>query len=246
MSDPAGELVPEVEPYTSEEGYGRLKEDFKTVIRQLEKRVKADRPQRVLDVGCANGELLYFLHRRFPHWNLVGVDKVEAFIETARDFDGLSEVRFECADFFEFDGEYDVVLSTCVIPGYRDVEPVIDKLLSLCRDGGHVLATGLFNPHDIEVRVEFCDNSRPETAGRWRTDFNRHSRQSIRRMFGDRVEQLEFERCPFDAEIDHDPDHPIRVWTVEDREGNYHLRNGAGQLLNQTLMVLTKPSQTRR
>jgi len=227
-------------PYVSTERYERPKDDFRTIARCLERTVDVDTPHHVVDVGCANGELLYHLRGRFPNWRLEGYDRNEQFLETGRAFPGLEGVGLHRADLYEIEGEHDIVIATCFLSLFPEIEPPLEKLLSLCRPGGHVLATGLFNPFDVEVRVRFRDGTDPQAGDEWRTDFNRHSQARIREQFGSRVTKLEFEPCEYDVEIPHDPDNPVRVWTMRDEEGNTLLINGAWQIANQTLMVIQK------
>ncbi|MEX2525580.1 MAG: methyltransferase domain-containing protein [Gammaproteobacteria bacterium] len=231
---------PELYRYTSSDRYENPKEDFKTIAAALEQRLDTSAPLSVADIGCGNGELLYYLHRRFPQWQLHGYDHTAEFIETAKAFPGLAGVGFEQADLYDIKGKFDVVIATCFLSLFPEFEEPVEKLLSLCRDGGYVMATGLFNPHNIEVRVQFCDNSRPETAGQWNTDFNRHSQRRIRDHFSDAVESIDFQDCTYDIELPHDPAAPIHVWTVKDEQGRTLLINGAWQIANQTLMVIRK------
>jgi len=231
---------PDLSRYTGGGRYENPKEDFKTIADKLAGLRAGDTAHTVADIGCANGELLYHLHQRFPCWVLHGYDHTAEFIETARAVPELSDMRFRRADLFEIDEQYDVVIATCFLSLFREIEPPVHKLVDLCKPGGLVLATGLFNPFDIYVRVEFCDNSRPETAGQWRSDFNRHPQRRLRETLGDRVARVEFEPCRYGVDLPRDPDRPIRVWTLRDEKGETWLINGAGQIINQTLMTIHK------
>lgn len=231
---------PELEPYTSTDRHAEPKEDFKTVIRKLENILDVNESYRVADIGCANGELLYFLQQKFPHWELHGYDTEEEYLETAKSIQTLSDVDFHYQNLFDVTDKFDIVISTLLVPTFKDGLKPLKKMLDLCRDGGYLLVTGLFNEHPIDVRVEFRDNSHPETKGQWRTDFNRHSQQMIRSELGNHVQELSFEKCPFRTSIQKDSDNPIRIWTLEVEDGNTLLVNGAGQILNQTLMTVRK------
>ena len=231
---------PDLEPYTSADRYTNPKEDFKTICAKLRRLLDLSHVYEVADLGCANGALLYYLHRQYPHWKLYGYDFTEQYIDTAQNFEGLKGVKFFHQDLFEIRRTFDVVICTCLLSLFQDIREPLQKMLDVCRKGGIVLGTGLFNPFDIEVRVEFCDNTHPQTRGEWQTDFNRHSQQSIRNMFGQQAQAIEFEDCPFNVEIPQDLRNPNRVWTIKDAEGRYILINGAYQISNQTLLTIRK------
>jgi SAM-dependent methyltransferase len=229
------------EPYLSTGRHGKPKEDFRTLVAALRQRLDVAAAVRLADIGCANGELLHYLRREFPHWDLSGFDITEAFIATARRVPGLEGVRLHQRDLFEIDDVFDVVVSTCFLSLFADVLPPLERMLELCRPGGWVLGTGLFNPADIEVRVEFCDNTHPRTRGVWRSDFNRPSQAAIRRALEGRVRSIAFEPCSYEVlNLAPDLDNPIRVWTMRDEGGRTWLVNGAQQICNQVLLIVQK------
>lgn len=232
---------PAATPYTSTERFGKPKEDFKAIARRLAKLPERGPACRLADIGCANGELLHYLRGLFPGWSLHGFDRTPEFIETARGAPGLEGVHLEHRDLYEIDGIFDIVVSTCFLPLFPDIAKPLGRMLDLVADGGWLLSTGLFNPYDIEVRVEFCDNTRSLSRDVWRQDFNRHSQASIHRLFGSQVRRIEFEDCAYeDLVLPRNPDNPIRVWTLKDSDGRTMLINGAFQLCNQTLLVIQK------
>lgn len=228
-------------PYVSPERYEHPKEDFKAVVAELQALTDPERSYKLADIGCANGELLYFLHQAFPHWELHGFDRNADFLETGRHFPGLRDVTLTQADLYDVQGEFDIVIATCLLSLFPEIEPPLDKLLSLCREGGHIVASGLFNEFDIDVRVQYYDHTAPEDEARWITDFNRHSQRRIRQHYENQVRRITFQPCTYNnVEIPHRPDNPARVWTFGESNGNTLLMNGAWQIANQTLMTIDK------
>ncbi|MDZ7736291.1 MAG: class I SAM-dependent methyltransferase [Gammaproteobacteria bacterium] len=225
-------------PYISRDRYEHPKEDFKTIGRNLAELFASDSELEAADIGCANGELLYYLRKQFPNWKLTGYDRNLEFLDTGRNFPGLRDVELQQAELQDIEGSYDVVIATCFLPLFPEIEAPLDKLLSLCREGGYLLATGLFNPYDIDVRVQYLDHTMPEPE--WITDSSRHSQRRIREWLEPRVQSIEFTECTYDLDLSPNPDNPARVWTFRDAEGNSILINGAWQIANQTLMVVHK------
>jgi len=225
-------------PYVSQERYETPKEDFKTIGRQLAELFPQDSELEAADIGCANGELLYYLRKQFPNWNLTGYDRNPEFLAAGRNFSGLADVELHQIEFHDIEGSYDVVLATCFLPLFPDIEEPLERLLSLCRQGGYLLATGLFNPYDIDVRVQYLDHTMPESE--WITDSSRHSQRRIRDWLEPKVQSVEFTDCTYNLDLPPNPDNPARVWTFRDADGNSILINGAWQIANQTLMVVHK------
>lgn len=225
-------------PYLSYERYNNPKEDFKSIAGVLRKIFSAESEMEVADIGCANGELLYYLHTLFPNWILTGYDRNKEFLDTGRSYPGLDSVRFEQKEFQEIRGNYDIVLATCFLPFFQDIEEPIKKLLSLCRKGGYLLATGLFNPYDIDVRVQYFDHS--DVSAKWVNDFNRHSMQRIKNLLATNVESIEFIKCNYNVDIARNSEQHARVWSFKDEHGDRILINGAWQIANQTLMIVRK------
>jgi len=225
-------------PYLSQDRYEQPKEDFKTIGRKLEELFASDSELEVADIGCANGELLYYLHRKFPNWKLIGYDRNSDFLDTGRTFPGLRDVELRQSEFYDIEGSFDIVLSTCFLTLFPDYERPLEKLLSLCHKDGYLLATGLFNPYDIDVRVQYLDHTMPEPE--WITDSNRHSQRRIHDWLVPKMKSVEFTECTYDLDIKPNLQNPARVWTFRDTEGNSILINGAWQIANQTLMIVHK------
>jgi len=231
--------IPELSPYVKHDRYEHPKEVFKLVARKLEALTDSARSYRYADIACANGELLYLLKRRFPHWALEGYDFTREFIECGLAFPGLAGVKLHLQDFFTLDDRFDAVSFLGMLHGVWEFEPYLEKLLSLVRPGGLLLVDGCFNPFDIEFRAVFMDNSRPEAAGRWRRDFSQHSRSAIGRFLAGRCRAFEFEDVPMNVEIPRREGAPhANVWTFKDEHGRVLVTNGTHMLLNKTLLTV--------
>ena len=109
--------------YVSADLFREPKEDFKLIIAELERRAEAGQELSLADLGCGNGALLHFLHQRFPDWKLHGFDAVVDFIETAKEhFAGDAGVTLAQRDYAAVTGSYDIVVATCFLSLFRDIE----------------------------------------------------------------------------------------------------------------------------
>lgn len=231
--------IPELSPYVTHERYERPKEIFKLVASKLAAITDPARAHRLADIACANGELLYLLKQRLPHWQLEGFDFTAEFIACGRAFPGLAGVKLSVQDLFTLDDRFDVVTFLGMMHGVWEFEPYLEKLLSLVRPGGALLVDGCFNAYDIEFRAVFMDNSKPEAAGKWRRDFSQHSRKSIARFLDGRCRRFEFEDVPMNVQIPQRPDAPhANVWTFRDEHGRVLVTNGTHMILNKALLTV--------
>jgi SAM-dependent methyltransferase len=233
--------LPELSPYIGEGRYERPKEVFKHIARKLEAITEPGRAYRYTDVACANGELLYQLRQRFPHWRFSGYDLTPAFIEAGRAFPGLDGVDLEVADLFDLEGTFDVVSMINLMTVFWDPRPPLEKLLGLVADGGILLVDGCFNVYDVEVRAVFMDNSTPASAGRWRRDLSQHSRASIAEILEGRCQRFEFEGVPMGVELPRHEGAPHgNVWTFKDEHGRNVITNGTRMMMEKSLLTVWK------
>lgn len=231
--------IPELSPYTKHDRYERPKEIFKHLARKLAGITDPERAYDYADIATANGELLYYLRKQFPHWSFTGYDITPEFIAAGKAFPGLEGVPLYVSDLYDVRGQFDVVSFINVMTAIWDPEEPLAHLLSLVREGGIVLVDGCFNKYDIELRAVFMDNSKAESAGLWRRECSQHSRQSIARFLEGRCRKFEFEDIPMNVEIPRNPDAPhANVWTFKDEHGGIHITNGTNLLMEKSLLTV--------
>lgn len=182
--------------------------------------------------------MIHSFRRFFPHWNYTGFDITPEFIETARNFEGLRGVRFEVRDLMQVDEKFDLVFCSSVFPTFPAFEAPLTKIISVARPGGWVFIDGLFNKYDVEVRLQYCDNSNEAAAGLWRTDWNTHSRKVLREFLAGKVESVDFTDMEMDLDMEPNPDIHINRFTFRDANGRNMITNGTNMILNRTLMTI--------
>lgn len=233
---------PEHSPYVKGDRYELLKEDHKYFIAKLKKTMDPSKKYSLCDVGCGNGEMVYQFKKAFPLWEYTGYDFTQEFIDTALQFPGLKGSRFERKDILEI-GEresFDIVFCSSVLQIFPDFEKPLENLLGLCKKGGTLFVDGLFNPYDIEVRLQYCDNTKPETQGKWRTDWNQHSQASVKRFLVGKASSVTFEEVVNELDIAENPKAPINRWTFRDSKGKNRATNGTHLIMPRILMTVQK------
>ena len=231
--------LPELSPYVSHDRYENPKEVFKHLVGKLKRIVDPKKSYRYADIACANGELLYYLRKEFPDWELHGFDFTEEFIDTGRAFEGLRGIPLDVMDFYDLTETFDIVSFLGTMHGMWDLDEPLNKLLSLCNPGGFLLIDGCFNPYEVDVRAVFVDNSRPEARGKWHRDWSQHSRSGVSRILEGKCQRHDFEEIPMNVELPRKPDAPhCNVWTFKDENGKIIVTNGTNMMLNKTLLTV--------
>ncbi|MBM3545109.1 MAG: class I SAM-dependent methyltransferase [Alphaproteobacteria bacterium] len=232
--------IPELSPYAGHKRYETRKEVHKFYLAKIRELTDTDAPLRVLDVGCGNGELLYVLKSEIPAWSYKGVDATSAFVEAAKTFPGLAGVEFEVCDIESAQGQYDLVLCTGVLQIFPQVETPLGKLVELTKKGGWIFCDGLFNKWDVEVRMEYCDNSNDVARGLWRVDWNQHSRKTVSAFLKDWVANFKFLDIEMDLDLAPNPNIHTNQFTFRNAEGRNIITNGTNVLLNKTMLIIER------
>jgi trans-aconitate 2-methyltransferase len=114
--------------------YLRFEDERTRPARDLLARVRADKPRRIVDMGCGPGNSTELLADRYPGAEILGLDSSPAMLEEARR--RLPNVRFDFADATVWvpDADVDLVFANAVyqwIP--RHLERLARVLAALAR-----------------------------------------------------------------------------------------------------------------
>ena len=167
----------------------------------------------VLDVGCASGELLFFLKQNLGlQTKPVGFDYNKHLIYNAISRFGIDDFEFLIGDVADFksSGKFDVIVLTGVLACFDDFHFPLNNVVRHLKEGGLLLVFGRFNEFDIDVRIEFKvgDN------GVWSGGYNLFRLPEVVRFIeklGLNVVCKDFV-LPFDLEKGLNP---VKSWTVD-------------------------------
>jgi SAM-dependent methyltransferase len=207
--------------YLTEDRRLQPKEYFKFLVRQAAARL-ATPPVRVLDVGCAAGEFLYYLRSLYPNAALTGTDVTPEFLAKARQ--AVPDAEFVLSDIYSGanlpGGSFDVVFMSGVNVLFAEYEPWLRNLVSLTRHSAYVF--GIFNPDDLDVRATVQRSGDNGSATGW----NLISRKSIGLYLDSIRVPHRFLEWELPLAIPRSHDDPIRSWTMETSEGSFLAING--------------------
>lgn len=106
----------------------------------------ADRPDRILELGCGPGHAIRLLARSLPAAEIFGIDHSTTMLRQAqarnRRAVGAGQVRFDRADFTALpfaDGAFDAVLAVNVAYFWHDDAPILAEIRRVLRPGGRLV-----------------------------------------------------------------------------------------------------------
>ena len=230
--------------YLKEERYEEPKEAFKLLGRMIGAHVLPAEP-RVLDAGCATGELLFYLRKVFPEARLAGLDVSQSLLDRCADtLPGVQLYQGSIADTTAAPAAtFDVVTMSGVLCCLDDPAPALDAALSWLAAGGLLLVFDAFNSHPVDVIMRYrrADLMENDEQAPWETGWNVFSRHNVDRLLASRNDVVSWDYTPFELPFSLEPKHdPMRTWTIRTEESPYQLVNGALQLVNLSILRIVK------
>lgn len=205
-----------------------------------------DDKKRFLDIGCSNGDFLFYLMEKFPNSDFMGVDVLEGSLNKAKeDFKHfgltpppLNILNIETAtpsDLAKL-GKFDFVSMNGVISIFDDIYKPLQNFTSLLVDDGVGVIMSIFNPYDIDVLIKgrVCGNTH------WESGWNLWSQTTVLNMLDELGYHGEFyEDFELDIDLPQQED-LLRSWTVRMENGKRLIVNGLGQILSFGLLKIVK------
>ena len=99
---------------------------------------------RILDAGSGFGQYVYFMARKKPSWQVLGIDVKEEEIDACRDFfskAGITNARFQVQDLTRYAAseQFDLILSVDVMEHIEEDQQVFANFHASLKPGGMLL-----------------------------------------------------------------------------------------------------------
>lgn len=219
--------------YLKENRYSTPKEYFKFFVEIL----KRENPnfKSLTDVGCATGELMYYLNQSFNHKiKFSGIDFNNDLLNKLKEKIPHCTTKLLNLDKDDFSvlSKSDIVTCFGVFTCIFNIEYAIKNLIKILSDNGTIYIFNNFNEDPVDVQVIY---NRIHYKSGWETGKNSYSMESIENVFkllNFGVKWYHF-KMPFSIPKTDDP---MRSWTEEFRGNKYHLFAGSGQIINLKLL----------
>lgn len=218
----------------------QVKELFKDIAKMIDKHFKNTNKISILDVGCASGELPFYLKNRFKTDDVHGFDISPKLVKNAKERFGSSNINFTVADAenFKFNRKFDVITATSVLSYFNDPYKVFDNIFKHLNKKGLFMVTGVFNDWNLDVRLQY----RMEKDKKWeeRSVLNQNSVKRVSDFLNKKGYKFKFTEQIMPFEIPPHKDHPIRSWTVN-LNGKKYMMNGLNLVYNLKVLQVYGP-----
>lgn len=199
--------------YLKSNRYNKPKEAFKLLYKILKKKLSKKKNYELLDVGCANGELLFFLHQKFNNIKYSGVDIRRDLIELAKK-KCSSDIFFKKFDYNQnqnLNKKFDIIICSGVISIFDSLNNFFKNIKKNMKENSVLFLFGTFNDYDFDIITAYRDlNSRNVN---YQSGWNIWSIKTIKKNF----KKKKFIKHPFNIKFDvkQNKKDLIRSWTIK-------------------------------
>ena len=153
MKDRKEHYVNEI--YIKRSRYLKPKENFQKLINILKK----DKPKKkftLLDIGCANGELLFYIKKNFKESILTGIDVDKSLLKKAKKY-CPDDIKFKEGDISSKNfkvGKFDYVICCVVLSIFTNGDLVLKNLNKQTKKKGKIFIFDSLNKYSYNLHIK--------------------------------------------------------------------------------------------
>lgn len=217
------------------------KESFKSLA-GLIKQLSLPENAKLLDVGCATGELIHYLSTQFSSFSFTGMDIFDDLIHVASQLQAdKTFIRGSILDKNdELTNAFDIITAIGVMSIFDETNIGVfwKNLLDRVKAGGKIIILSPLNEYGVDTMIRHRKRINGK-LGEWETGWNIFSFEAINEVIQNKCSKCEFIKFNFTGNLSRKND-PVRTWTLSTSEKEKQLMNGLKLLIDHYFIVVTK------
>ena len=220
--------------YLKENYYKNPKEIFKFV----EKNISISNSDKILDVGCARGEFLYYLREKKKiDSKMYGVDQSKKLIDYAKNKSPCINTIFYAKDFLKFKSniKFSKIIIIGAIECFKDINGFVKKISSITSKKSKVYLLCKSNSNNADILSSYLNLTEEKD---WQLTCLRSNKTILERFkkHGFKLNSKKNFHLPFKTKPKKDP---MRAYTLRTEHGTF-FANGLGMIYNLNLFKFTR------
>ena len=221
--------------YISEDRSKNPKEYFKFIHEKIPFSLEK---KKIIDIGCAGGDFLYFLKTKYKNLDLTALDIDRELIKaTLKKVPSIKKSYVDTITNQNLNiGRYDIIFMLGVHSIFDDLQWInnIKKIMKNKSSIAYIF--GIFNSFNIDVIIK----SRAAPDGEhWEKGWNNFSKKSISNKANKIGLDCEFKDFHINIDIPQNNDDALRSWTLNLENKEKVVINGLGLIHNFSLCKLS-------
>lgn len=215
--------------YKNENRFSKPKQSFL----QLLKILKIKQKIKILDVGSANGELLYNLNKKFPNCELSGYELLDSLIKISKKklprYINIKKV--DITKKITEKKKFNIIIVSGVISIFDDYKAPLRNLIKLLEPKGQIFIFNHFNRYPIDVFIKYktLNKNRNILQSGW----NIHSIKGLQDFFKIYKKKCKIYKFIPKKKFKGNTKDPVRSWTFKDSKKKNLITNGLSILQDQ-------------
>jgi 2-polyprenyl-3-methyl-5-hydroxy-6-metoxy-1,4-benzoquinol methylase len=221
----------------------KVKESFKFIVKLIfEFKKKKKSILSIADIGCANGQLPWYLSKKFPSDKIIGLEYRDDLVKAAKKY--FPEIQYFQGSVLDRKllkkHSLDVITLCGVLQIFDDYKKVINNLIYWAKPDSKILIHGLFNPYDADVFISY-KRSNSKKINFYESGWNIFSVNSINEYLkkNSRIKKHTFHKFEPSIQIKKRNNDHLRSWTQTNNNGEIFFTNGLCLIQYQYILEIT-------
>ena len=199
-------------------------------------------PQAIADIACGGGGASMHISELYPTAKFTMIDANEEAIAIARQATLKINATCTVGDIYDLaldSDSFDLVICWQTLSWLDRPEAALHELVRICKPGGRILASSLFNlHHDVDIYSKVIDHTRASSIQGIYYDCNTYSLRTVREWIAGMVADLKIHEFSIPLDLESNG-RGMGTYTVKLETGE-RIQISAGMLYNWGILEVDK------